>query len=183
MKDLKKFNINIYNLKNGQHEYLFNIDDSFFSFFENSILNKGRATVSVTMDKTETFISCHFNIEGVYELTCDRSLENFMQPFTTNNEVIFKYGAEYKELDDEIVIIEKSTQTINVAQLIYEYISITVPMKKIHPNYADELADVEEGKIIFSSEIDENADIKEEQEDQEVDPRWLKLKDLKNLNK
>ena len=181
VKDLKKFNINIYNLKNGQHEYLFDVDDSFFSLFENSILSKGKATVKVLLDKTETFITSHFDIEGVYELTCDRSLENFMQPFTSNNEMIFKYGEEYKELDDEIVIIEKSTQSINIAQLIYEYISITVPMKKIHPNYADELADVEEGKIIFSSEIDEPNSF--EEEDQEIDPRWIKLKNLKNLNK
>lgn len=180
LKDLRLFNIDIYKIKEGRHEYVFEVNDRFFPFFENSLIEKGNAKVDVLLEKTSSFIKMNFNISGTYELTCDRSLRNFEEVFKTGQHIIFKYGNENKEIDDEIYIITKDTQQINIAQLIYEFICLTIPMKKIHPELRGELSEVETGKIIYTSEEPEN---EQQAKEEDVDPRWLKLKELRDLNK
>ncbi len=176
MKEVKKYDINIYHLKEGEHQYQFEIEDSFFQNFDNSLIDHGKVQVILTLDKKTTFIELNFLIQGHYQLICDRSLQEFDHPISTNNKVILKFGDENKEIDDDIYMILPETQKLNIAQWIYEFVMLTVPMKKIHPDLIDELADVEIGKIVYSSEI-ENGDI-----DNEIDPRWLKLKNLGNNN-
>ena len=60
-------------------------------------------------------------------------------------------------------------QEINLAQIIYEYIFISIPMKKVHPNYLTENEN-EFGEIIYKSENDSSDDA--------IDPRWDALKKL-----
>ncbi|PTB92421.1 DUF177 domain-containing protein, partial [Marivirga lumbricoides] len=59
---------------------------------------------------------------------------------------------------------------------IYETIALEVPLKKIHPD--EELEDEESNEYIY---IDDSLD-SEEEENEEVDPRWEALKNLKNKN-
>jgi len=170
------YDIEIYKLANGKHQYTFEVQDAFFDRFENSLIEKGAATVVVDLEKTDALIKMAFDIEGMYELICDRSLDAFMYPFSTNATVLFKYGDEPQELDDDVYVIMKSAQRLNVAQLIYEFISITIPMKKLHPRFQDE-PDEDEDSLVYTSK--ENG-LSDEEDDIETDPRWLKLKNLKD---
>lgn len=180
--EFKDFNIEVYGLSNKLHQFEFSVDDSFFAKFENSLIHHGKAGILVDLNKTETFIEMKFNINGSYELTCDRSLRPFEQDFTCAEKVLFKYGEEEKALDDDIFIITKGTQRLNIAQFIYEFISITVPMKKIHPDYEEDLTDDDiEGEIIFTTNDEENEkDSNLDQDD--IDPRWNALKNLNKKN-
>ena len=110
-----------------------------------------------------------FQISGKVELTCDRSLEKYAHDLTIENSIVFKYGDEEKVVSDDIEIITSNTQTINVGNYLYEFISVSIPMKKLHPRYANE---PEENQIIFSSKDEEN--------NREIDPRWSELKKLKH---
>lgn len=178
LKDFKDYNIEIYKLSDGKHIYNFEVDDNFFARFENSLIERGSGLVAIELEKTSSFIKMVFDIQGMYELTCDRSLENYFHPYNTREKVIFKYGEEAKELDDDVFIILKGTQRLNVAQLIYEFISITIPMKKLHPKFADE-PEVEEDLLIYTSMDEEDKD-RETEPEKDIDPRWLKLKNLIN---
>lgn len=178
MKEVKKYDVNIYHLKEGEHQYQFEIEDSFFQMFEGSLVHHGKVQVSLVLEKRSTFIELLFNSQGHYQLICDRSLQEFDHPLSSENKVILKFGDENKEIDEDIYMILPDTQKLNLAQWIYEFIMLTVPMKKIHPDLADELDDVEFGKIVYSSEEDSIAEDKVD----DIDPRWLKLKDLGNNN-
>jgi uncharacterized protein len=185
MKALNKFNIDIYRLSNATHEYIFDIDSSFFGLFETGIIEKGDAEAKVILRKTDSLIEATYLIEGTVELECDRSLELFDFPISTNNKILYKFGEEEMEIDDNIYIITKLTQKINVAQHIYDFINIAVPMKKISPNYQDE--DEDDGseiKLVYTSAGNEDEDDKEISEDiyndDDLDPRWEILKNLKN---
>ena len=179
MKDLKKFNIEIYKLSNARHEYDFEVDDSFFQYFENSPVEKGKVSVHVVLDKRETFIEANFNFEGSLELTCDRSLELFDFPVNFDDKLIYKYGEEEMEVDDEIIIITKTTQRINVAQFIYESVSLSIPYKKLHPKFQNEEGEDEEGVMVYQDGGDEFEE-DPENEAENTDPRWDILKNLKN---
>ncbi|MDQ3395110.1 MAG: DUF177 domain-containing protein [Bacteroidota bacterium] len=182
MKELRNFNIDIYRLSNSTHEYTFDIDNSFFEFFETGLIQKGKAVAKVTLKKTETLIEAILEIEGVVELECDRSLDLFDYPLSYNDRVLYKYGEEEMELNDEIMVITKLTQKINVAQHIYDFINLAIPMKKISPLHMTEEDDESEVRLVYTSvdedEFDEE-DI-EDGDDEEADPRWDVLKNLKN---
>lgn len=186
MKTLNNFNIDIYRLSNATHEYIFDIDDSFFQSFESEIINKGKAEAKVLLRKTDALIEATFLVEGTVELECDRSLELFDFPISTKDRILYKYGEEEMELDDDIYIITKLTQKINVAQHLYDFINMAVPMKKISPKYQDDDDDDDaDVKLVYTSEAsydEEEEDISDEatHEEEELDPRWAILKNLKN---
>ncbi|MDN5202938.1 DUF177 domain-containing protein [Fulvivirgaceae bacterium BMA10] len=170
-KDIKEFEIDIFSLKNSTHEYRFEVKDSFFTLFEGGLVEKGNISVDLILDKTETLINMTFELKGSIELVCDRSLEPFDYPIDLNENLIFKFGEEEKELDEHISIISRDKENINVAQFIYEFIGLAVPMKKLHPKFEESEID-EEGQIVYSSDEDSN--------DENIDPRWKQLKNLRN---
>ena len=178
MKGLEKYNIDIFKLNNGKHEYDFEVGDAFFEEFENSLVDEGKVNVHLCLDKRETFIEAVFKFSGSVVLTCDRSLELFDFPLQEKGKLIFKYGDEEMEVDDEISIITKSTQRINIAQYIYDTICLSIPYKKLHPRFADE-DDDSEGSLIYRDEAPKDAD-DTAQENETIDPRWEILKNLKN---
>ncbi len=172
MKGLEGFNIDIYKLSDGLHNYQFEIGNSFFEAIEDSLIKKGKGVVEVELTKNDSFIKLDFDIKATLELTCDRSLDLFDFDIDGNHSMIFKYGEEDQEIDDEVVVITRNKQRINVAQYIYEFIGIEVPMKKLHPRYEDTDG---EDELVYSSKKTE----KETKEDEPIDPRWEKLKGLK----
>ncbi len=161
--------IDIINLKNGTYEYDFNIKNEFFDFFDNSIVDKGNLSVSATLEKSERLIRAIFNIKGTVELVCDRSVKKFDHPIEVRHEHLYKFS-EYNEDDTEdISHISANTESIDLGQLIYEYISINIPMKKIHPDHKNEN---QEG-FFYKTEVKEKKN-----SDEDIDPRWEALKKL-----
>lgn len=183
VKNLAHFDIDIYKLANKEYKYQYQIDKSFFDHFENSLVRKGNLNAEVTLDKQDNLITAIFDIRGTIELECDRSLEKFDYPVEIHEKILYQYGEEEQELTDEIVIITNNTQKINVSQYIYEFIGLSVPMRKIHPKYAEEDNPLVEGEIIFSSSTAQDHENNSGEEDNNpVDPRWNALKNLRNLN-
>lgn len=188
MKFWKSFDIEIIKFKEGRHEIDFEIGDSFFQNFEdNEIVEKGKLTTRVIMDKGANVIELTFHIKGTVQLTCDRSLELFDHPLDFTEKMIYKYGGEEQEIDENVYMITRDTPTINVAQLIYEFILLALPAKKIHPDYLNELDDEDldvDGGYVYIDDVlegeteDETPDSKEETKP--VDPRWEQLMKLKN---
>lgn len=164
------YNIDIFKLSNSSHQYDFEFDDSFFDLFEDALVNKGSGNINLVLLKAETFIELKFEILGKVELVCDRSLEPFWFDLKLANKLLLKFGDDWDEISDEILMMPREEQTINVAQFIYEFIGIGIPMKKLHPKFNNE---DDNDEFIYSSEDTD------EPGEANVDPRWKKLKDLK----
>lgn len=182
MNELKPYEIPILKLENKRHEYEFAGDDAFFEAMEQDLIRRGRFGAHLTLDKSETMLHLKFAIRGNYELTCDRTLEPFEEPFETTQRLILKYGDEPEEISDEIEIIGWDTPSLNVARYVFEFIALTVPAKKLHPRLRAEEADEDgeqperEGKLVYSSAPDEP---EATDETPAVDPRWQALAKLK----
>jgi uncharacterized protein len=172
MNVLDRFNIDIFKLSSSSHNYEFNFEEDFFAEFEDSIVETGKGDVHVILEKNESFMKLAVTIEGEVELECDRSLDKFIYPIKTKRRFIFKYGEMEQEVDDEIIIITRDRQRLNIAQYIYECIGLEIPMKKLHPRFGNE--ENENDELIYSSETDQ-----EEEKTESIDPRWDKLKNLK----
>ncbi|HEX8545473.1 MAG TPA: DUF177 domain-containing protein [Cytophagaceae bacterium] len=178
MKAWRHFDIDIVRLSNKIHYFDYKIDSAFFNDFEDSFIHKGDLDVKMTLDKSDAHIITEFTINGNVELSCDRSSDLFDYHIESTNKLIFKYGDEFAELTDEIVTIPKDAQKINVAQYIYEFIGLSVPIKKIHPRFSTEDEDPTEETLLIYSTASPEAEVEEDQ----VDPRWELLKNIKNNN-
>lgn len=184
MQSWKTFAIEVIKFKEGLHEVDFAIGDDFFQQVEgNELLEKGNLTAWVKVDKGANLIELTFHIVGKVTLICDRSLETFDQPLDFTEKMIYKYGSEVKEIDESVMMITRDTPTINVAQLIYEFILLALPLKKIHPDYKNELDEEGnelEGGFVYLDEAFTEGLAEEKESTIPVDPRWEKLGKLKN---
>ena len=175
---LKEFRVNIIGLSNNKvHQFQFEIGNEFFSSYGAGLVSEGTFHADVSLDKHETFIEARFIISGKAKLICDRSLDPFQYPMDIDKKIVFKYGDADEELSDEIIMIHRDSDHLELGQYIYEFISLEVPIKKLHPRYQDEWdeADDSEGKIIYTSADSSQKD----NNDDDIDPRWEKLKKLK----
>jgi len=67
-------------------------------------------------------------------------------------------------------------EAIDMSQYIYEFISMGIPMKKLHPKYNNENQNNDE-QLFYSSTVDDSQTVKNKEE---IDPRWEALKKLKD---
>jgi uncharacterized protein len=175
---LRIFGVNIIGLSEKVHDFHYEFGDEFFKHYGTEVVSQGSLVADVSLDKHETFIEATFKIRGQVKLVCDRSLDPFDHPVKVDKKILFKYGDVAQELSDEIVIIERDTDTLELGQYIYEFIALEIPMKKLHPRYQHEgdMDENAEGKIIYTSGSDQDFDA---DGGDDIDPRWEKLKKLK----
>jgi uncharacterized metal-binding protein YceD (DUF177 family) len=177
MEKLKNFDIQVYKLDNKQHEYEYVVENDFFSEFEGDFVESGKVEIQLLLDKRENLMELNFDFSGYVDLISDRSLEPFQYPIEINKKLLYKYGEEEQELEDDVMVITKNTQVINVGHFIYETIALQIPLKKLHPDEIEE--DEEHNDYVYIDDAEEEI----EQDEENIDPRWAALKNLKKRNK
>jgi uncharacterized metal-binding protein YceD (DUF177 family) len=180
MKDLKEFDISFIGLKEGIHQFEYTIDKKFFDFFNYDEFYDANVKVMLSFLKNTTIFELDFAFSGWVEVACDVTTELFHQPIAANIHLIVKFGDEYNDENEELLIIPHSENKMNVAQYIYEAIVLAVPIKRVHPGVIDGSLHSEVLEKLKEFEI-KDEDQEEEQEEnktKENDPRWNKLKNI-----
>ena len=174
---LRAYDIHIAGLETKRYEYDFKSDDAFFVALDQALIQKGSVETHLILEKSETMIRLDFQSTGVVEQTCDRCLDEYEELVDTRQTMLLKFGDHNEELSDEIELIERNTQTINVARYIFEFIGLSLPMKRLHPRFRDEEDEDEsnEVKLIYSSDAKNQDEIDQQPE---TDPRWAALRKL-----
>ena len=173
-----KYNIEFKGLNEGLHDFEFEVNDKFFEHFEESLVDKGEVTVNVKVEKRSTFIKLHFDIGGWLELTCDRCLEEYKQPIQHQTEMFVKYGEKAYDDGENVIWVNPDEHQINLAQIIYEFIALSIPLRHVHPKNS-------EGKRACNKEMLEklkNYMHAAKEEEPSTDPRWDALRKLRNNN-
>jgi uncharacterized protein len=161
------FKISIFHLQNKQYLHEFEGDDSFFMDLEQELklIEKGHFKAIVTLDKSETMIQMLYKIKGSVELTCDRSLDLFDFPFDITQKMILKFSDHTEEITEELMFIDRNVQYINVAQDIFDFICLQIPIKKLHPRYTENEVTYESLMKKFEDEYVEEDENDEDDED------------------
>jgi len=190
MRREKEFDIAFSGLKIGTHEFEFQIANDFFDLFEYDEFNSVNVDVKATLIKKETLMELYLSQTGTVNIPCDVTGENFDLPIENNWQIIIKFGEEYNDDNEELLIIPYSEYQVNIAQYIYEMIALSVPVKRVHPSIAAdyEVDDFDEDDFDFLQEYNEDdfADVDEDDptddsnqnKNKEIDPRWDELKKL-----
>jgi uncharacterized metal-binding protein YceD (DUF177 family) len=175
MSNLKQFIIPFIGLKQGKHLFSYDIENTFFEAFGFDEFNSSALHISLVFDKKTTFFELNFNLNGYVNVDCDTSLEPYEQEVKGNLPLVVKFGPEYNDDDDDMVIIPHEYHEIDISQFIYELIILSVPTKKVHPKVLDGTMNSEALTKLKELEIKEN---KSSENEESTDPRWDKLKSL-----
>ncbi|HEX2974314.1 MAG TPA: DUF177 domain-containing protein, partial [Bacteroidales bacterium] len=70
-------------LKEGLHEFDFEIDRKFFEKIEESEVKEGKLLADVTVEKRSTHADLSVRINGTVGVSCDRCLDTFDYPVST----------------------------------------------------------------------------------------------------
>lgn len=174
MKDLKQFNIPFTGLKEGSHLFNYQIDNKFFDAFQFDDFNDSDVKVDIDFVKKSTLLELIFTANGTVNVPCDSTNVPFDQKIEANLSLLVKFGPEFNDDNEEILILPHEAYQINVAQYIYEMIVLAVPTKRIHPKVLDGTMESEALQRLEDLKVTEDKTVEEES----TDPRWDKLKDL-----
>ena len=129
------YNIPLRSLTEGKHEFKYDLDNKYFALIDDGTadIKRGNLKVVVSLKKTSTIFELNFDITGFVLVPCDRCLDDINMNVETKNKLVVKFGKEYSEESDEIVIIPEDDGEINIAWFLYEFIVLSLPAKRIHP--------------------------------------------------
>ncbi len=177
---LKAFKISFSGLKEGKHQFDFEVDHTFFENFGFEDFNSATLNVVAHLDKKSTIMGLLLEVSGTVNVNCDVTNEPFNMPIESQMELVVKFGEEFNDDNEELLILPHGAYEFNIAQYIYEFVVLAVPFKRVHPG-------VEDGSL-ESEILDKLEELKptvqpEEKEDLDsIDPRWDALKKLKTDN-
>ncbi|MBP8026782.1 MAG: DUF177 domain-containing protein [Parabacteroides sp.] len=182
------YKVELKNLSPGVHEYEYFLENKFFVDIDGDEVQKGKVKVNLTVKRTSMVFDMNFQLEGIVYVPCDRCLDDMELPVSTQNKLVVKFGKEYAEESEEIVIIPEEEGEINLAWFIYEFIALAIPMKHIHAPGKCNKAMSSKLKKHTARRADDEDEFDEEAADDIVvdddaadipsDPRWDALKGL-----
>ncbi|MFM9825605.1 YceD family protein [Flavobacterium sp.] len=176
MDKTKEYLIPFIGLKLGKHHFEYQIVNTFFQNFEYLEFKNSNIKVNVVLEKKSTLLELAFKHKGTINVPCDMTNEDFDLPIKGNMNMIVRFGDDFNNDNEELLIIPHGEFQINIAQYIYEMIVLSIPLRRIHPGIKDGSLDTEALRILKELTVKE---LKEENTKEEnIDPRWDKLKQL-----
>ncbi|OUJ74428.1 YceD family protein [Hymenobacter crusticola] len=174
MKKDPQYDLAIAKLAIKTHHFAFELGPDFFAQFDQSLIQDGHLHADVDLTKTELLLTLDFHITGTIRLICDRSLDEFDQPIDVQHQLLVRFGDREIELDDDVLQITPDTQVLPIAQHLFDYIGLAIPMKKLHPRFQNEPDENPEAdaKLIFTTKASDDDD------EESTDPRWDALRNL-----
>lgn len=156
-------------LKSGQYHYDFTLDSEFFDRYKNEEIEGGNVVFRVEMEKKERMLLFSFHFEGKLETSCDRCLGKMEVPVEGEETLCVRFSDTETSDDEETVIMPESATEIDLAQWLYEYVAVRLPMQHMH---AEGECDPETMRLLEAASVDEATP------EQATDSRWDALKAL-----
>ena len=181
----------------GSQEFDYHLDKQFFINMESSDVHGADLNVRLTVENRGEMYDLTFVITGEVTLICDRCLDNMQHEIDTTYHITVKYGAGYNDDSDTLLEIPESDNYLNVSYMIYDTVSLAIPIKHVHPmgkcnramssllkkHRATVPGDPDselENELLDEMEAmpDNDSNTAPASEDTPTDPRWDKLKEI-----
>jgi uncharacterized metal-binding protein YceD (DUF177 family) len=127
-KPLKAFDIEFVKLGQDEHWFDFDINNEFFEAFESSLTAED-LKLKLSFTKGSNTFKLLFLLEGKVNLDCDRCLSPISLPINSSNLLMVKITENLLEDQDDIIYMLPSEYKINIAQPLFDFILISLPIK------------------------------------------------------
>ncbi|GAK88143.1 hypothetical protein JCM19297_2656 [Nonlabens ulvanivorans] len=178
--ELKDYSISFVGLKQGKHQFQYEVDNTFFENYGFEDFNSSQLNVEATLDKKSTIMELHLEASGSINVNCDVTNEPFDLDIETKMDVIIKFGPEYNDDNEELLVLPHGAYELNISQFVYEMLVLGIPLKRVHPGVEDGSLDsdlLDKLEELQPKDLDIIEDNKES-----TDPRWDALKKIQTDN-
>lgn len=179
MSHNREFEIAFVGLKPGVHVFEFKVEDKFFAAYGHQEFSKCNADIKLSLDKKNGFMQLKFDIDGTVEIQCDRCGNPLTKILWDEFNMVIKMVEEpdimnEQEDDPDVFYIGKNESHIYIADWIYEFINLCLPMQNMCNT--DEY-----GGTLCNKAVLEQLKKMEEQTNLNPNPLWKGLDKLKGL--
>lgn len=187
--DTFKIDLLSHGLEGKTFEY--DIDDAFFRQID-GLIQRGKLHSTVTCKGANTIYKFQIQSVGTVIVPCDRCMSDLELRIETTDVLNVKLGDEYAD-EGDCVVVPEAEGRIDLAQFIYEFIVLSMPIVCCHePGKCDDAMMHELSRHQSTRSGGEGTEhddslssglhsaIKGEDSDEPVDARWAALKQLKD---
>ena len=168
------------------------MDYLYFALNDGPEVQKGKVNVTLTVKRTSRAFELSFQTEGMVSVPCDRCLDDMELPISSSDKLMVKFGHEYAEEGDNLIVIPEEEGEINVAWFMYEFVALSIPMKHVHaPGKCNKAMTGKLNKHLKTNANEDSDDtfdtggddiVIEEEVEEQIDPRWNELKKILDNN-
>lgn len=157
-------------LRTGEHHFEYVINDSFFKEREYSEVQHSHIETSVVLNKETNLLVFDVKMKGSINVMCDRCGDYFDLPVWGENKLIVSLTNDRFEGETDILSIPIDSSEIDISQYLYEYVSLLLPQRRIHPAKEDGAAGCNPEALKMLDKLSE------EEQEKRVNPIWEELK-------
>ena len=172
MESLLEYRIPVKGLSTGMHNFEYQVGSQFFSNFEHAPIKEADLKVEMRLEKKPSLYVLEFDFSGSVRTNCDRCLAEIDLPIAGKDRLLVKISEKTESEDPEVVYLHPEAQKLEVAEYIYEFIVLAIPMIKVYDceEEAEPACDFDMlDKLDYS-------DDEEDQADSGNNPIWDELK-------
>ena len=135
MSHRREYEIAFLGLKPGLHVFEYRIEDKFFAPYGDQDFQNCITDVKLSLDKQNGFMQLHFDIDGNVDVNCDKCGNSLSKQLWDEFDLVVKIADEPElmndqEVDPDVYYIDRSESHLMVADWIYEFINLSLPMQK-----------------------------------------------------
>ncbi len=166
----KDFTVQFGSLKEGLHEFRYQLTDEFFALIEQDLIQKGKVNVHLHLERSERHIVCNFILSGWVTKNCDVCLNELQYPVESVQHLHVKITDKEIEAESDLISVDSNAYEIDLTNHLYDYVALSLPMK------------LECKDAINREECDENVlemlTTEKDETDNSNHPEWQKLKEI-----
>lgn len=124
----------------GRKIFLWNAGKMFFEDFGNEEMRDAALEIEAEAEKSGREVHVDCRISGTVTVLCDRCMDELVLPVDTEARISVRYGEAPEELDGEgengddreTIWIGAAETELDLRQLIYDYVCLSLPMQRFH---------------------------------------------------
>lgn len=133
MGKFSQFKLPLKSLPKGVHDFTYHLDKQFFVNMESQDVRDADVNVGLEVTYGNDIYHLAFSVKGTVVVPCDRCLDDLTIEIDTSYAVKVKYGDDYREESDDLIEIPESDNYLNIAYMLYDTVSLAIPIKHVHP--------------------------------------------------
>lgn len=132
MGKLSQYEVRLASLPEGKYEQDFVCDSSLFRMMDNDEVSSADVNVHLTVERRHGSYELTFDCRGTMTVACDRCLDDLSVPVDTIYRMRVRYGEQYDDTGEDLLILPERQTTLDVAPIIYTTLMLCIPLHKVH---------------------------------------------------
>lgn len=166
----KDFTVQFGSLKEGFHDFKYQLTDDFFALIEQDLIQKGEISVLLHLERSERHMTCTFTLSGWVHKTCDVCLNDLQYPIESTQNLHVKVTDKKIEEESDLISVNSNAYELDLTNHLFDYVVLSLPMKLECRDAIDREECDEKVLEMLATSKDET--------DNSNHPEWQKLKEI-----